>query len=70
MGAVLFGLALALALGTVNILAYLLSSITLPLLALMIIPMWIFYGFVLRRAYLCRRIIRQSKRARRNSGEA
>ncbi len=54
-GASLFGLALSLALVTVNLGAWLLSSLSLPLLALGIVPLWLLYGFWLRRWWLLRK---------------
>lgn len=54
-GAVLFGLSLSLALVTVHLVAWLLSSWSLPLLALGIVPLWLLYGFWLRRWQLLRK---------------
>lgn len=67
MGALLFALALTLALGTANIMVWLFSSVTTPFFALMIVPLWILYGFVIRRWYLGVRIRRARKRARRDN---
>ena len=54
-GALLFGVALSLALVTINLAAWLLSSLALPLLSLGIIPLWLLYGFWLRRWWLVRK---------------
>lgn len=70
MGALLLGLSLALAVGCANILSYLFSSATIPLAVILIVPMWLLFGFMSRKAYLIYKIRRQQKRAIRNSGES
>lgn len=52
MGAFLMGLSLTLSLVTVNLFLWVFGSVMLPLAALMIVPLWLFFGFLLRRYYL------------------
>ncbi len=54
-GALLFALSLSLALATANMAVWLLSSFFLPLFAACVLPLWLVYGFVLRRWWLLRR---------------
>lgn len=61
MGAVLFGLALTLALVSVNLLIFLFSSLSLPVMVLLIVPLWVAYGYVMRLAYLKFRLRNRSK---------
>ncbi len=58
MGAVLFALALVLSLVCVQLLIYIFSSYSLPLMILLIIPLWLFFGFIMRRAYMMAKIKR------------
>ena len=55
-GAVLFALALTAAVVTADLGAWLFSSVTIPLMALAILPLWLFYGFLLRRWWMMRRL--------------
>ena len=55
-GAVLFALALTAAVATANLGAWLFSSVTIPLMALAIIPLWLLYGFLLRRWWMMHRL--------------
>ncbi len=63
-GAVLFALGLTGAVATVNLGAWLFSSLSIPVMALAVIPLWLFYGFLLRRWWLLRRV-RHGRTARR-----
>ena len=54
-GAVLFALSLTAAVATANLGAYVFSSYSIPFMALLVVPMWIFYGFLLRRWWLARK---------------
>ncbi len=53
-GAALFALALVLALAVANLGVWLFSSFTLPVFVLAVIPLWIGFGFRLRRWHLIR----------------
>lgn len=58
MGALLFALSLTLSLAVVNICVWIFSSYSLPFFVLLIVPLWIGFGFVLRKWRLlskCRR---------------
>ena len=55
MSAVLFAIALVLALATTNLGAYIFSSLAIPLMALLTLPLWILYGFVFRKWWLVRK---------------
>lgn len=48
-GAILFALSLTAAIVTANLGAWLFSSVTIPIMAALIVPFWLFYGFLLRR---------------------
>lgn len=61
LGAVLSALALTFALVTTNLCAWLLSSYSIPLVVLTIIPLWLLYGFTMRRWWLLRRNKKRSK---------
>ena len=62
MGAVLFALALALSLTCAQLLIYIFSSYSLPLFVLFVIPMWVLYGFIMRKAYMTWRVRRILKK--------
>lgn len=64
-GAMLSALALTGAVGSVNLGAYILSSYSIPLMALALIPLWLLYGFLLRR----RRVIRRAKKYLRRTAK-
>lgn len=55
MGAVLFALSLTASVVAANLGAYVFSSYSIPLMALLIIPLWIFFGFVSRRWWMIRK---------------
>lgn len=54
-GAVLFALALTAAVATANLGAYVFSSYSVPLMALLVVPLWILYGYTLRRLWMLRK---------------
>ena len=62
MGATLIALALTMSLASAQLLIYIFSSYSLPLFVLLIIPMWILYGFIMRKAYMMRRVRRMLKK--------
>lgn len=55
MGAVLFALAFTLAVTTVNLLCYLAGSWSLMVMFFAAFPLWLMYGFILRKAWMVRR---------------
>lgn len=55
MGAILSALSLTAAVATANLGAYILSSYSIPLMALLIVPLWILYGFAARRRWMLRK---------------
>lgn len=63
MGAVLFGISLALAIAAANIAGYILPSKYIPLTALLILPLWIFNGYVLRRFWLVKVSVRKNRKS-------
>lgn len=54
MGALLFGLSLSLAVVTANLGAYIFSARSIIPMAILVIPLWVFYGYLLRRLWLIR----------------
>ena len=60
-GAALFGLSLALSMATVQLLVFLFSAYTLWLFVLLLLPLWILYGFILRKQALLWRARRRLK---------
>ncbi len=62
MGALLFALALVLALATANLGVWLFSSYSLPLFVALVVPLWLLYGFWLRRGYFRRKWRKKEKK--------
>ena len=62
MGAALFAISLALSLACAQLLIYIFSSYSLPLFVLAAIPLWIIFGFILRKTYMMRHIQRSLKK--------
>lgn len=62
MGALLFALSLTAAVVTSNLLVYIFSSSIFVLAVILIIPLWVFYGFILRRWWMLLRARRAIKR--------
>ena len=63
MGAVLSALGLTLAVATVQLLVYLLSIYSMAIFILALIPLWLVYGYGLRKSYMLwkiRRYVRKS----------
>ena len=63
MGAFLSAIALVNTLTTANIFIFLTSSILIPLIAILIIPTWIYIGYKFRLFWLLKRKTKVSKRA-------
>ena len=61
-GAALSATGLVLSLCTVQLLVYLLGSYSLLLGLAMIVPLWLFYGFHLRKRYMLYRVRRRMRR--------
>lgn len=55
MGAFLLALSLTISLAIANLLGYLLSSYSIPLLFVAVIPMWLFIGFILRKSWMLKK---------------
>ncbi len=66
MGAVLHAFGLTLAISTVQILVYLLSAYSIALFVLAIIPLWLLFGYLLRKSYM---LWKAKRYARRNPQE-
>ena len=60
-GAVLSAVSLSLSMAIVQLLVYVFSIYSMILFALLLIPLWIFIAFHLRRAYMIRKIKRRIK---------
>lgn len=56
MGAVLFALAFSLSVATVQLAVWLFSAYTLWLFCLLLVPLWIVYGYLIRRWYMMLRV--------------
>jgi len=61
-GAALSATGLVLSLCTVQLLVYLLGSYSLLLGLALIVPLWLFYGFHLRKRYMLYRVRRRMRR--------
>lgn len=62
MGALLFALALSLSIATVQLFVYVFGAYTLWFFILLVIPLWLFYGYLFRRGYMLYRMKRREKR--------
>lgn len=57
MGAFMLAISLTLALVIANIFIYITSSVLIPLIAILILPLWIYIGYKLRLAWLRYKIV-------------
>lgn len=62
MGAVLSAIGLCLSILTAQILLYVLSVKAIPIAIAIIIPLWITYGYTMRKAYMIRKCKRSAKK--------
>lgn len=59
MGAILSAVSLSVSMAAVQLLVYVFSSYSMILFALLLVPLWIYTAFRLRRAYMIRKIKRR-----------
>ncbi len=67
MGAFFFALGLCLSMACVQILVYVLSIYSMPVFVLLLIPLWILFGFLMRKAWMMHRVRRIVRRTPRQS---
>lgn len=65
MGAFFSALGLCLSMAVVQVLVYLLSIYTMPLFVLLLIPLWIFFAYQMRKRWMLRRVRRAVRRSSR-----
>ncbi len=62
MGALLFALAFSLSVVTVQLLVWIFSAYSLWFFILLLVPLWIVYGFIFRRRYMLWRLRRKLRK--------
>lgn len=65
MGAVLSAFGLCLSMAIVQVMVYLLSIYSMPVFVLLMIPMWIFLAFLMRKAWMLHRVRQAVRRTPR-----
>lgn len=69
-GAILSAVSLSLSMALVQLMVYVFSIYSMIFFALLLIPLWIFIAFHLRRAYMIRKIKRRIKSIEKQSVDA
>ena len=69
-GAILSALGLSFSVAIVQLIVYVFSIYSMILAVILMIPMWIFFAFHLRKRYMIRKTIRRIERQQRNEASS
>ena len=67
MGAFLSALGLCLSMAVVQVMVYLLSIYSMPVFVLLMVPMWIFFAFLMRKTWMLHRVRQAVRRTSRET---